>query len=98
MSTRHRGEAYCHEVRIAADELEERYRVDPDTVYEATMYHRNAGDATTLSPEEAAFPAAAGWVEGEAQSEGEGFTRILISQVRPQNPGGPRPDPKQLEL
>lgn len=51
------------------------------------MLHRNPGDASTLSPVEQPFGAAAAWVQAEAEALAAGeasFTRVLIGDLKPE--------------
>lgn len=83
--TRKAGERFVHELPLAANELEARYR-NKEAVYEEEMIHRNPGDESTLSKIEAPFHSAANWVREELQNDGgkdEGFTRVIIGDLKP---------------
>jgi len=83
--TRKTGERYVHELCLAANELEERYR-NHESVYEGDMVHRNPGDASTVASMEQPFTAAKKWVLDETQSGNSGtessFTRVIIGNLK----------------
>jgi hypothetical protein len=85
--TKKAGERYVHELTLAAEDLEKRYR-NQEAVYEEDMVHRNPGDTSTLNSMEARFPVTHNWVHEEVKlttaSPTSGFTRVIIGDLKPQ--------------
>lgn len=85
--TRKAEERYVHELTLAAEDLEKRYR-NQEAVYEEDMVHRNPGDTSTLGTMEARFPVTHSWVHEEvklnAAGPTSGFTRVMIGDLKPQ--------------
>ncbi|KXZ46758.1 hypothetical protein GPECTOR_41g723 [Gonium pectorale] len=81
LTTRQAGSAAVHELHIAGSELERRYKAG-EAVYEEDLVHRQPGDESTLSKQEAAFAVTRSWLADEAASPAS-FTRVTISDLRP---------------
>lgn len=81
--TRKAEERYVHELCLAAEDLEQRYR-NGESVYEGDMVHRNPGDESTLSRVEQTFDAARAWVREESSAQGGAFTRVIIGDLKPE--------------
>lgn len=82
--TRAAGEDVVHELTLSADELERRYKLG-QAVYEADMVHRAPGNPSTLTSTEEVFADMHGRVAAEqAVPRDQGFTRVLLSDVKPE--------------
>ncbi|GLI61005.1 hypothetical protein VaNZ11_003267, partial [Volvox africanus] len=79
LATRQAGSEYVHELHIAGAELERRYRCGED-VYEEDLVHREPGDDSTLTQEEAQFALPRVWLAEEPTSTS--FTRVTIANLR----------------
>eukprot|EP00198_Chlamydomonas_reinhardtii_P012225 XP_001701562.1 predicted protein [Chlamydomonas reinhardtii] len=64
LATRTAGSEAVHELLIAGAELERRYKAG-EAVYEEDMVHRQPGDESTLSQQEAAFGVTRSWIAEE---------------------------------
>ncbi|KAG2443092.1 hypothetical protein HYH02_009506 [Chlamydomonas schloesseri] len=67
LATRTAGSQAVHELLIAGAELERRYKAG-EAVYEEDMVHRQPGDNSTLSQQEAAFGVTRIWIAEEVTS------------------------------